>query len=57
MNQRGFMDWLAEREIIITPATCSLMVAGKITPGPKFKGVFRKLTGIQLVDGLLEEEE
>jgi len=55
MSQREFAAFLSGRGVLISPQTCSALVAGKITPGPMFKKVFHEITGIKLVDGLVEE--
>ena len=53
MGQAEFIRWLEDREVTISRATCSLLVNGKITPGPMFKKVFQEITGIELLDGVV----
>ena len=56
MNQKQFSAFLSSHGITISPQTCSALVNGRITPGPMFKQVFREITGITLVDGLVEDD-
>jgi hypothetical protein len=49
-----FHAWLEEHGIAITRTYCDAMIRGRLTPGPKFKQVFEEVTGIRLVDGLVE---
>ena len=56
MSSTTFQRWLSERGIEITRAYCDAMTKQKLSPGPKFKQVFREITGIQLVDGLIEKD-
>ena len=56
MSQKAFAEFLTSRGIDVSPQTCSALVHGRITPGPKFKAVFRELTGVELEDGLIERE-
>lgn len=56
MNPTTFAAWLDERGITISREYARQMVDGKLTPGPKFKAAFREITGITLVDGLVEDE-
>lgn len=51
-----FHRWLESRGVAITRQYCQQLANGTLTPGPKFKQVFREITGITLVDGLIEEK-
>lgn len=55
MTQKRFMNFLAVRGLIISPQTCSALANGRITPGPKFRSVFKEITGIGLHAGFVEE--
>jgi hypothetical protein len=55
-TQRQLVDWLESRGIIVSPAYLNDVIRMRRAPGPKFKAVFRKLTGIELEDGLIERE-
>ena len=55
MRQVDFLAWLSDRRITMSPAYLSLMLTGKIPPGKQFKAVFKKITGIMLVDGFVEK--
>ena len=55
MTQVEFAEFLAESDILLSPQTCSKLVRGQITPGAYFKAVFKEITGIELVDGLIEK--
>ena len=57
MRQVDFIKWLAERGITMSAAYLSMMLTGKIPPGKQFKAVFKEITGITLVDGLIEREK
>ena len=54
-SHADFRPWLETKGIIISQATCFALVTGKITPGPRFKQVFKEITGVTLVDGLIEQ--
>ena len=54
LSQADFRRWLETNGIIISQATCHALWTGKITPGPCFKLVFKQITGIDLMDGLIE---
>jgi len=56
MSSTTFQRWLSGHGIEITRTYCDAMTNQKLSPGPKFKQVFREITGIQLVDGLVEDE-
>jgi hypothetical protein len=34
-----------------------MLLSGKLCVGPKFKQVFKEITGITLIDGLIEREK
>lgn len=57
MNQKQFVDFLAVRKLIISPQTCSALVHGLIAPGPRFREIFKEITGIKLAHGFVENEE
>lgn len=54
-SQRQLSDWLAERGILVSPQYLSDVLRNRRDPGPRFKEVFREITGITLVDGLIED--
>ncbi len=56
-TQVQFQCFLEKNGIIITAQTCSKLVRGEITPGRYFKQVFKAITGVTLVDGLVEDRE
>lgn len=56
MNPTKFLAWLEENGITISYEYARSMFDGKLTPGPKFKSVFKAITGIELQDGLIEVE-
>ena len=41
----------------MSAAYLSMMLSGKIPPGKQFKAVFKKITGIDLVDGFVEKSK
>ena len=57
LRQTDFLEWLSKRGILITPAYLSLMLSGKIAPGKRFKEIFKEITGVTLVDGLIEDQQ
>ena len=57
MRQADFVRELEMRGILITQAYLHQMFTGIRPPGPKFKEIFKEITGITLVDGLVEEKE
>ncbi len=56
MTPTQFQAWLAENGVEVTREYCRMLTVGKLTPGPKFKAIFKQITGITLVDGLIEAE-
>ena len=56
-TQTQFLDWLCSRGILISPGYLSDAVNGRKLFGPAFKDVFREITGVTLVDGLIEEQQ
>ena len=56
-TQRQLVDWLETKGIIVSPAYLNDVIRMRRAPGPKFKAVFRELTGIELEDGLIERKE
>lgn len=56
MTQRQLVDWLEARGVTVSPAYLNDVIWLRRAPGPKFKAVFRALTGIELEDGLIERE-
>jgi hypothetical protein len=58
MTQVAFVRWLKDRGIVITQAFLSEMLRGvRPAGGPKFKRAFKEITGITLVEGLIEEDK
>jgi hypothetical protein len=57
MTPSDFHRWLELRGVIITRQYCAALLTEKFCAGPKFKQVFQEITGITLVDGLVEEKE
>lgn len=57
LAQGQFRDFMEARGIIISPQYLNDVIHGRHAPGPKFKEVFREITGIKLVDGLIEGDE
>lgn len=55
MGQREFSGFMASKGITISDQYLSDVLHGRKNPGPKFKEVFREITGINLVDGLIED--
>lgn len=55
-SQRQFLDWLEIKGILISPQYLCDVLKGKRSPGPRFKKVFLEITGVSLVDGLIEEK-
>jgi len=57
MNQVEFAIWLEARGIIISTQYLNDVIHRRRAPGPKFKAVFKEITGITLADGLVEAEK
>ena len=57
MNPAKFHRWLEENGVTITRQYCQMLLSGKLCVGPKFKQVFKEITGITLIDGLIEREK
>lgn len=60
LQERGmktieFQRWLEDRGVHMTYTYCRAMTQHKLSPGPKFKQVFKEITGVILVDGLIEQ--
>ena len=55
MNQKQFTEWLDSKGISMTPQYLNDVIHGRREPGPKFKQVFKEITGVTLVDGLVED--
>jgi len=55
-NRAAFVRWLEEHGITITGTYLRDMLTDKRPPGPKFREVFHEITGITLVDGLVEDK-
>ena len=51
----SFWRWLESRGVTITRQTCHNLYHGNKEPGEQFKAVFKEITNIQLVDGLIEQ--
>jgi hypothetical protein len=56
-TQVAFLAWLESKGIIITPQYLGDVLHGRRNAGPKFKQVFKEITGKTLVDGLIEGEK
>ena len=56
MTQQKFSDWLEDKGILVSPGYISDVVNMRAPAGPRFKQVFKQITGISLVDGLVEED-
>lgn len=56
-TQKRFVDFLDSKGITITTAYLNDVLKNRRAAGPKFKQVFREITGIQLVDGLIEKDK
>ena len=53
----SFWHWLDQRGVVVTRQTCHNLFHGHyVAPGPQFKKVFKEITGIVLVDGLIESK-
>jgi len=48
MTQKRFGEFLAQRGLGISPALCISLFNGSL-PGPKFRMVFREVTGITII--------
>lgn len=55
MTQNDFVIFLNKKGIAITNQHLSDIFHERRNPGPKFKEVFKEITGATLVDGLIEE--
>ena len=55
MKTIEFQRWLEDRGVHMTYTYCRAMTQQKLSPGPKFKQVFKEITGVTLVDGLIEQ--
>jgi len=55
-TQKAFKEWLETKNIIITTQYLNDVLCRRRNPGPKFKAVFYEITGIRLVDGLVEDK-
>ena len=56
-TQVVFIEWLGLKGITITAQYLSDVINNRRNPGPKFKAIFKEITGITLVDGLIEDRE
>jgi hypothetical protein len=56
MGPADFIRWLDARGVLVTKQYLHQLINEGFTPGPKFKAIFREITGIQLVDGLIEKD-
>lgn len=55
-TQRRLVEFLESKGITITAQYLNDVLHGRRAPGPKFREVFREITGINLVDGLVEDK-
>ena len=56
MGQKDFSKWLDSKGITVSPQYLNDVLNGRRHPGPKFKLVFKEITGVTLVDGLVEQD-
>lgn len=56
MSQVAFVAWLDSKGIMISTQYLNDVICGRREAGPKFKDVFKAITGVTLVDGLVEEK-
>jgi len=54
-TQKAFVEFLDSKGVTITGQYLNDVLHGRRQPGPRFIGVFREITGITLVAGLIEE--
>ena len=59
LGQKEFAEWLLAppRGILISPQYLNDVIRGRRDAGPKFKAILKEITGVTLVDGLVEDEE
>ena len=55
-TQKAFVEFLDSKGITITTQYLNDVLRGRRNAGPKFVSVFREITGIVLVDGIIEED-
>ena len=55
MRQADFIRYLDSKGITITQAYLCQMLKEKRPPGPKFRQIFEEITGVRLVEGLVED--
>ena len=51
-----FHRWLELNGVTVTRQYVATLVTGEMCAGPKFKQIFKEITGIVLIDGLVEDE-
>lgn len=56
MSQRDFIQWLSTRGILISVGYLNEMLTGREMAGPKFIEIFKEITGVSLVPGLVEDK-
>jgi hypothetical protein len=56
LSQVEFAAWLESRGILVSTQYLNDVINSRRAAGPKFKEVFKEITGIILVDGLVEEK-
>ena len=54
-SQVTFRAWLDKNGVTISTQHLSDVLNGRRNPGPVFKDVFKEITGVTLVDGLIED--
>jgi hypothetical protein len=57
LTQAAFVRLLEEKGILVSQGYLFQMMNGDRPPGEKFKSIFKEITGITLVDGLVEERK
>ena len=55
-TQRKLVEFLDGKGVTITAQYLNDVLNDRRNPGPKFIAVFKEITGIELVDGLVERD-
>lgn len=56
MTKRDFKKYLEDNNIVITEQYLGRVMLDRVPPGPAFKKIFKQITGVTLVDGLIEDK-
>lgn len=56
LGQKQFLTWLGVRGLDISPQYLNDVLLNRKPAGPKFISIFREITGVQLVAGLMEKD-